>query len=132
MSNLNYFLFQSGLNMKSSTPAVKISYINSMILTFKGKTIIQSSALAPVLLKSVEKAFTQPTVPLSVTEGICAAVFLLKLLNVEKEKESSFQLLWNASLDMDKQVFVSENFLSSCEEESRYINNIYSCIFKLL
>lgn len=132
MSNLNYFLFQSGLNMKSSTPAVKISYINSMILTFKGKTIIQSSALAPVLLKSVEKAITQPTVPLSVTEGICAAVFLLKLLNVEKEKESSFQLLWNASLDMDKQVFVSENFLSSCEEESRYINNIYSCIFKLL
>lgn len=111
--------FQNGLNMKSSTVPVKISYIQCMLSTFNGKTIIKASALAPILLKSIEKAMSQPTVPPSVTEGICAAIFLLKLLNVEKE-ESSFQVLWNALLDMNKQVFVSENFLSSCEEESMF------------
>lgn len=110
--------FQNGLNMKSTTPSVKISYIQCMLSTFNGKTIVKASALAPIFVKSIEKAVSQPTVSLSVTEGICAAVFLLKLINVEKEKESSFQVLWTALFDMNKQVFVSENFLSSCEEES--------------
>lgn len=91
-----------------------------MLATFNMKTVSQLSSLAPVLLKSVEKAVSQPTVPISVTEGICAATFLLKLLSAEKEKESGFQVLWNALLDMNKQVFVSEIFLSSCEEESMF------------
>lgn len=95
-----------------------------MLSTFNRKTIAKASVLAPDLLKSIEKAVSQPSVPPSVTEGICAAVFLLKLLNVEKE-ESTFQVLWNAVLDMNKQVFVSENFLSSCDEESMFPNEIY-------
>lgn len=96
-----------------------------MISTFSGKTIVQASSLAPILLKSVEKATSQPTVPESVTEGICATIFLLKLLNVEKEKESSFQVVWNASIDPNKQVFMSENFLSSCDEQSRYLPQLF-------
>lgn len=98
--------------------SVRISYIQCMLSTFNAKTIKQTSALAPDLLKCIEKALSQPTVVPSVTEGICAAIFLLKVLNVEKEKESAFQVLWNVILDVNKQVFVSENFLSSCDEES--------------
>lgn len=109
--------------MKSSSVPVKISYIQCMLSTFNRKTITKSLGLSPILLKSVEKAMSQPTVPPTVTEGICAAVFLLKLLNVEKE-DSSFQVLWNALLDMNKQVFVSEHFLTSCEEESKFIGKL--------
>lgn len=91
-----------------------------MLSTFTVKTIHVTSSLVPILLKSVEKAISQPSVPSSVTEGICAGIFLLKYLNVEKDKETTFQLVWTASLDSNKQVFVSENFLNSCEEESKY------------
>lgn len=106
--------------MKSSTASVKISYIQCMLSTFTKKTIVQASSLVPILLKSIEKAVSQPNVPVSIAEGICVAIFLLKLLNVEKEKEQTFQVMWNALFDMNKQLFVSENFLNSCEEESKF------------
>lgn len=112
--------------MKSSTAPVKIAYIKCMLSTFNRKTISQSSTLAPLLLKSVEKAISQPTVSSTVAEGIYAALFLLKLLYVEKEKESSFQTLWNSLLDMNKQVFYSEHFLNSCEQERKFNSHNFS------
>lgn len=123
--------FQKGLNIKSSMTSVRISYIQCMLSTFNTKTIQQASALAPDFLKCIEKALSQPTVVPSVTEGICAAILLLKLLNIEKEKESAFQVLWNVLLDINKQVFVSENFLSNCEEESMYsvITTLYNVLY---
>lgn len=90
-----------------------------MLSTFNRKTISQATALIPILLKSVEKAVSQPTIALSVTEGLCAALVLLKLSVTTQDKDSSMQIMWNAALDMDKQIFVSEKYLSTCNEDSK-------------
>ncbi|KAG5899951.1 hypothetical protein JTB14_002498 [Gonioctena quinquepunctata] len=110
--------FKNGIGLKTSTPLVRISYIQTMLVTFKAEMISQASVMIPVLLKSVEKAASQPTIALSVTEGVCAALLLLKLSHAQQEKDGSFQSMWNAVLDMDKQIFVSEKYLSTCSEES--------------
>lgn len=90
-----------------------------MLSTFNRKTITQASVLVPVLLKSVEKAVSQPTVALSVTEGLCAALMLLKFSSLPQDKDNNVQIMWNAVLDMDKQIFVSEKYLSTCNEDSK-------------
>nr|CAH7734834.1 unnamed protein product [Callosobruchus chinensis] len=110
--------FKNGLNMKTSTPLVKISYIQCMLATCNSKTITCISPLFPILLKSVEKAAAQPAVALSVTEGLCAAVLLLRLAHSQQEKDSGLHNMWNVVLDMDKQIFVSDKFLTTCSEES--------------
>nr|CAI5870227.1 unnamed protein product [Callosobruchus analis] len=111
--------FQNGLNMKTSTPLVKISYIQCMLATFNSKTVTSISPLVPVLLKSVEKAASQPAVALSVTEGLCAAILLLRLAHSQQEKDSGLHNMWNVVLDMDKQIFVSDKFLTTCSEECK-------------
>lgn len=90
-----------------------------MLATFNRKTISQATVLIPILLKSVEKAVSQPTVALSVTEGICAALVLLKLSSTPQDKDINVQTMWNAVLDMDKQIFISEKYLSTCNEDSK-------------
>ncbi|RZC38970.1 translational activator GCN1-like, partial [Asbolus verrucosus] len=104
--------FKNGMGLKTSTPLVRIAYIKCMLVCFNTNSIEQGSSLVPVLLKAVDRAVAQPTQCLSVTEGLCATCMLLKLVSVVGEKENNFQNLWNALLDMDKQIFVSEKFLS--------------------
>ncbi|KAJ8939614.1 hypothetical protein NQ318_012337 [Aromia moschata] len=79
---------------------------------------LKASVLVPDLLKSVEKAVSQPTIIVSVTEGLCAALMLLKLGPIYQDKDPNFQIMWNAILDMEKQVFVSEKYLATCSEDS--------------
>ncbi|CAH1977085.1 unnamed protein product [Acanthoscelides obtectus] len=110
--------FKNGLNMKTATPLVKISYIQCMLATFNSKTITLVSPLVPVLLKSVEKAASQPAVALSVNEGLCAAVLLLRLAHAQQEKDNALHNMWNIVLDMNKQIFVSDKFLTTCSEGS--------------
>lgn len=88
-----------------------------MLACFSTNTIAQASTLAPLLLKSVEKAASQPTQALSVMEGLCAACILIKLISKIGDKDNSFQSLWNILLDMDKQIFVSEKFLSITNDD---------------
>lgn len=83
-----------------------------MLNCFNNISIAQGSVLIPVLLKAVDRAVAQPTQSLSVTEGLCASCMLLKLISVVGEKDISQQNLWSPILDMDKQIFVSEKFLS--------------------
>jgi hypothetical protein len=104
--------FKNGMGLKTSTPLVRTTYIKCMLSCFNSKTIAQGSVLIPVLLKAVDRAAAQPSQCLSVTEGLCATCLLLKLVSVVGEKENNFQILWSALLDMDKQIFVSEKFLS--------------------
>ncbi|CAG9834134.1 unnamed protein product [Diabrotica balteata] len=111
-------ILKNGIGLKTSTPAVKISYIQCMIATFNTKTIPQASMFIPILTKSVEKAVAQPTIALSVTEGLCAALLLFKLASVQKEKDNDFQSVWNAVLDMEKQIFFAEKYLSTTTEDS--------------
>ncbi|CAH1119168.1 unnamed protein product [Phaedon cochleariae] len=110
--------FKNGMSLKTSTPLVKISYMQCMLSTFNTKSISQITVLVPNLLKSVDKAISQPTVALSVSEGLCASLLLLKLVGNQQEKDNTFQNMWNALLDMDKQIFLSEKYLLSCTEDN--------------
>ncbi|KYB24626.1 Translational activator GCN1-like Protein [Tribolium castaneum] len=109
--------FKNGMGLKTSTPLVRISYIKCMLTCFNRNTINQATCLVPTLLKSVDRAVAQPAQCLPVTEGLCASCMLLKIIAVSGEKETNFQNLWNVILDMDKQIFVSEKFLSTTGDD---------------
>lgn len=99
-----------------------------MLTTFKSTNISQALSLVPSLLKSVEKAVSQSNQPLSVSEGLCAALLLIKVSGSKSEKENGLSSMWASVLDMDKQIFVSEKFLQAANETSKY--NVY--LFYLL
>lgn len=111
-------IFKNGMGLKSSGPLVKISYVQCMLSTFNANMISQAVSLIPILLKSVEKALSQPTQPQSVSEGLCASLLLMTLSESNCEKENGLSVMWNAVLDMDKQIFVSEKFLQTTNETS--------------
>ncbi|CAG9865117.1 unnamed protein product [Phyllotreta striolata] len=109
-------MLKNGICLKTSTPAVRISYIQCMISTFNSKTISQASPFVPILSKSIEKAVAQPAVAPSVTEGLCAALLLLKFASAQQDKDNQFQNVWNAVLDMDKQIFYSDKYLTAISD----------------
>ncbi|KAH1001345.1 eIF-2-alpha kinase activator GCN1-like isoform X2 [Dendroctonus ponderosae] len=109
-------IFKKGPSLKSSTPLVKISYIQCMLKTFNLKTMLQASDLIPTLLKSVEKAAAQPIQPNSVSEGLCASLLLIGISKAKLEKENGLSNMWNTVLDMDKQLFVADKFLQNASE----------------
>lgn len=91
-----------------------------MLSCFHGNLARQASSFIPILLKSVDRAVAQPSQTLAVTEGLCSACLLLKIISSEGDKENKFQNLWNVILDMNKQLFISEKFLSVASEEGNY------------
>lgn len=111
------------MDLKTSTPAVRTSYLKVMITMFNANTIKDAVPLVPTLLKALDKAAAQPAqIPL-VMEGLFAAYLLLKIASFEGEKENNYQNLWNVVLDMDKQLFISEKFLSMASDDGKYIFN---------
>lgn len=109
------------MGLKTSTGLVRSSYIQCMLVCFNQTTVAQANVLTAILLKSVEKAVAQPTQAIAVTEGLCAACMLLKILRSEGEKANNLQAFWNALFDMEKQVFLSEKFLSVASDDG---NNV--------
>ena len=53
-------VFQKGPGLKTSTAAVRTSYIECMSACFHGNTLAQGTELIPLLLKTIEKAVSQP------------------------------------------------------------------------
>lgn len=105
------------MGLKTTTGLVRSSYIQCMLACLNQNTVTQANVLTPILLKSVEKAVAQPTQAIAVTEGLCAACMLLKILKTDGEKANNLQTLWNALFDMEKQVFLSEKFLSIASDD---------------
>ncbi|XP_039292554.1 eIF-2-alpha kinase activator GCN1 [Nilaparvata lugens] len=100
-----------GIGLKTSTASVRTAYIECMSACLHGNTLSQGVELVPLLIKSVEKAVSQPTQVLSVTEGLTAACLLLKLATVENS-DSKMNGLWNLITNSEKQIFVSEKFIT--------------------
>ncbi|CAH0556041.1 unnamed protein product [Brassicogethes aeneus] len=109
---------KNGMNLKTSTPMVKTAYVECVLSTLTSNTIAQAKIFAPTLMKSLEKAVSQPTQSAIVTEGLSAALLLLAMAHAQVDVEGGYGALWNAALDMDKQIFVSEKFLSSATSEA--------------
>ncbi|RZF42658.1 hypothetical protein LSTR_LSTR001453 [Laodelphax striatellus] len=109
-----------GIGLKTSTASVRTAYIDCMSACFHGNTLSQGVELVPLLIKSVEKAVSQPTQVLAVTEGLTAACLLLKLAAVENS-DSKMNGLWNLITNTEKQIFVSEKFLTQASDDSLWL-----------
>lgn len=109
------------MGLKTTTGLVRSSYIQCMLACLNQNTVSQANVLIPILLKSVEKAVSQPTQVIAVTEGLCAACMLLKILRTDGEKANNLQTFWNALFDMEKQVFLSEKFLSLAADDGSVV-----------
>ncbi|XP_071447058.1 stalled ribosome sensor GCN1 [Hetaerina americana] len=110
--------FKKGPTLKTSTVAVRTSYIQCMAVSFSGNTLYQGAEFFPQLQKVVEKAFAQPTQVPVVTEALSAACLLLKISTADVTVQSKMTGLMAILLDMEKQLFVSEKFLSLASEDA--------------
>ena len=107
-------IFKTGMSAKTSTAGVRTAYIK---LFFTVPIASQSSIIVPILTQAISRASQQSAQPAAVTEGVVASYLLLKLIlagQVENEKQS---VLWGA---IDDQIFFSEKFLSTCNDEILY------------
>jgi hypothetical protein len=55
-----------------------------------------------------------------VTEALCAACLLLKMAAADIGADKELDNLWSVVLDMDKQLFVSEKFLTLASDEGSW------------
>lgn len=55
-----------------------------------------------------------------VTEALCAVCLLLKMAAADIGAEKKLDNLWSVVLDMNKQLFVSEKFLTLASDEGMY------------
>ncbi|KAL3270236.1 hypothetical protein HHI36_009292 [Cryptolaemus montrouzieri] len=104
---------KSGMTAKTSSPLVRTAYLKLLLRS----KVFSSKDLTPILLKSVDNAVNQPSQVQVATEGLCAACVLLNIVGHDNDKENGFHNMWHAILDMDKQIFVSEKFLSSATSD---------------
>ncbi|CAG9759746.1 unnamed protein product [Ceutorhynchus assimilis] len=111
-------IFQNGPLLKTSTPLVKVAYFQCMLATFSCNNISQAENLVPIFIKSVEKAISQSTQPLSINEGLCASLLLMRFAGAKLEKENGLSIMWSSVFDMEKQIFISEKFLQTANENS--------------
>lgn len=105
--------FKKGLNHKSQ--AVKISYLQWFLNCLHQTDLSSTADLKNDLLKIVEKASQNINQTPILCEGLAAACILLSVLTVKDDSLTSF---WNIVLDMKKEIFTSEKFISNIGSES--------------
>uniref|UniRef100_A0A6B2EHQ3 Putative translational activator gcn1 n=1 Tax=Phlebotomus kandelakii TaxID=1109342 RepID=A0A6B2EHQ3_9DIPT len=107
-------VFRKGIEGKSATQNVRISYLDWLLACLQGGTLNNGSDLVQFLLKTVEKAAQNPTQIPTVTEGLCASCLILLLEeHLDDEASGKLSVFWNIILDLNKQVFVAERFIYS-------------------
>ena len=70
-------------------------------------------------MKIVERSTAQSAQYQVITEGLLASCLLLELTKAGGSRDN-LQGLWNAILDVDKQVFVSEKHLLNAAEDCKW------------
>eukprot|EP00079_Xenopus_tropicalis_P029628 XP_012825198.1 PREDICTED: eIF-2-alpha kinase activator GCN1 [Xenopus tropicalis] len=110
--------FQKALVLKTSTTGVRHSYLQCMLVSFRGDTLQQASELLPLLIQTVEKASSQTSQINVLAEGLAAAVLICRLSVVETKHEAKLSTFWQLVTDEKKQIFTSEKFITSATEDS--------------
>lgn len=100
-------IFKKGIELKSATQSVRVSYLQWLLACLEQATFPSGINMSDALVKTVEKASQNSSqIPL-VSEALCSACIVLK---TDNDAAANF---WNIVLDMSKQVFVSEKFITS-------------------
>lgn len=116
------------MSLKSSTVPVKTAYIECMLRCFNDTNISQVDCLIPTISKEFDKCICQPTQIPAITEALAAAFLMMKFVSLQSEKEKSLNNVWTVLFDMDKQVFVSEKFISSASDNGNLFDFFLICI----
>lgn len=104
-------IFKKGIELKTATHSVRVSYLQWLLACLEKAKFPAGVNISDALVKSVEKASQNSTqIPL-VCEALCSACIVLK--TEDDLTASKLNNFWNIVLDMSKQVFVSEKFISS-------------------
>lgn len=109
--------FKKGMSLKTSTSVVRNAYLQCMNAAFQGDTIPQAVDLIPTLIQTVTKANAQSNQSQLVSEAVAAACLLVKLSLVDIQAESKMGPFWNTVLDVQKQLFLNEKFLSQVGDD---------------
>uniref|UniRef100_A0A7G3AWK1 Putative translational activator gcn1 n=1 Tax=Lutzomyia longipalpis TaxID=7200 RepID=A0A7G3AWK1_LUTLO len=124
-------VFRKGIEGKSVTQNVRISYLDWLLACLQGGTLKNGGELIPFLLKTVEKAAQNPTQIPAVTEGLCASCIILLLESrLDEEQSAKLSTFWGIILDLNKQVFITEKFIASVPAET--LKHVMLLIEKLL
>ncbi|XP_043572024.1 eIF-2-alpha kinase activator GCN1 [Chiloscyllium plagiosum] len=110
--------FKKAFTLKTSTSAIRHAYLQCMLVSFRGDTLLQALELLPLFLQTVEKVPSQSTQIPIVAEGVAAAVLICRLSLVDTTVESKLTTFWPLVLDEKKQFFASEKFLSLASEDA--------------
>uniref|UniRef100_A0A2R8ZZY2 Stalled ribosome sensor GCN1 n=1 Tax=Pan paniscus TaxID=9597 RepID=A0A2R8ZZY2_PANPA len=110
--------FKKAFSLKTSTSAVRHAYLQCMLASYRGDTLLQALDLLPLLIQTVEKAASQSTQVPTITEGVAAALLLLKLSVADSQAEAKLSSFWQLIVDEKKQVFTSEKFLVMASEDA--------------
>ncbi|XP_006865512.1 PREDICTED: translational activator GCN1 [Chrysochloris asiatica] len=110
--------FKKAFSLKTSTSAVRHAYLQCMLASFRGDTLLQALDFLPLLLQTVEKAGSQSTQVPAVTEGAAAALLLVKLSMADTQAEAKLSGFWQLIVDEKKQIFTSEKFLLMASEDA--------------
>ncbi|XP_019394778.1 PREDICTED: eIF-2-alpha kinase activator GCN1 isoform X1 [Crocodylus porosus] len=111
---------KKAVSLKTSTSAVRQAYLQCMLASFKGDTLLQGMDLMPMLIQTVEKAASQSTQVSLVTEGVAASLLICRISVVEAQTDAKLSGFWQLILDEKKQIFTSEKFLQSATEEAMH------------
>ncbi|OCT98218.1 hypothetical protein XELAEV_18010449mg [Xenopus laevis] len=110
--------FQKALVLKTSTTGVRHSYLQCMLVSFRGDTQQQASEMLPLLIQTMEKSSSQTSQITMLAEGLAAAVLICRLSVVETQHEAKLSTFWQLVTDEKKQIFTSEKFITSATEDS--------------
>ncbi|XP_038201038.1 eIF-2-alpha kinase activator GCN1 [Arvicola amphibius] len=110
--------FKRVFSLKTSTSAVRHAYLQCMLSSFRGDTLLQALDFLPLLMQTVEKAASQNTQVPTVTEGVAAALLLSKLSVADSQAEAKLSNFWQLIVDEKKQIFTSEKFLLLASEDA--------------
>ncbi|XP_067000438.2 stalled ribosome sensor GCN1-like [Anabrus simplex] len=108
---------RNGPKLKTCTCSVRTAYIKCISSCFHGKMLSQSVEFFPFLATSIEKAIAEPAQAPVITEALSAVCFLLRISSdVEIDQQMTAKL--NTILDVDKELFVAEKFLTCASEDA--------------
>ncbi|XP_036613862.1 eIF-2-alpha kinase activator GCN1 [Trichosurus vulpecula] len=109
---------KKAFSLKTSTSAVRHAYLQCMLISFRGDTLLQGMDFLPLLIQTVEKAASQSTQVSIVTEGVAAALLICRLSVIDTQAEAKLNNFWQLIVDEKKQLFTSEKFLLLASEDA--------------
>lgn len=109
-------VFKKGMESKAATQFVRVGYLQWLLACLENSKLSTGADISQSLIKIVEKAAQNVTQISLLTEAICAVCILLR--TETPDGANKLQSFWSVVLDMTKQVFVSDKFITSAPSDT--------------